>query len=206
MNPASRDRIEIVIGSRNPGKLVEIEAILQNFPVKLRSLAEFPDAPDVEETGTTFQENAEKKALELAAHLARKVLADDSGLEVDALDGAPGIYSARYAGEHGDNEANNRKLLKNLEGLPLEQRTARFRCVIALAEPGRVLLTADGACEGQIAFSPRGTNGFGYDPVFLYPPDNMTFGELNESLKNKVSHRANALHQLREQLKDIFNK
>ena len=206
MNPASRDRIEIVIGSRNPGKLVEIEAILQNFPVKLRSLAEFPDAPDVEETGTTFQENAEKKALELAAHLARKVLADDSGLEVDALDGAPGIYSARYAGEHGDNEANNRKLLENLEGLPLEQRTARFRCVIALAEPGRVLLTADGACEGQIAFSPRGTNGFGYDPVFLYPPDNMTFGELNESLKNKVSHRANALHQLREQLKDIFNK
>ena len=206
MNPASRDRIEIVIGSRNPGKLVEIEAILQNFPVKLRSLAEFPDAPDVEETGTTFQENAEKKALELAAHLARKVLADDSGLEVDALDGAPGIYSARYAGEHGNNEANNRKLLKNLEGLPLEQRTARFRCVIALAEPGRVLLTADGACEGQIAFSPRGTNGFGYDPVFLYPPDNMTFGELNESLKNKVSHRANALHQLREQLKDIFNK
>ncbi len=206
MNPASRERIEIVIGSRNPGKLVEIEAILQNFPVKLRSLAEFPDAPEVEETGTTFQENAEKKALELAAHLARKVLADDSGLEVDALDGAPGIYSARYAGEHGNNEANNRKLLKNLEGLPLEQRTARFRCVIALAEPGRVLLTADGACEGQIAFSPRGTNGFGYDPVFLYPPDNMTFGELNESLKNKVSHRANALHQLREQLKDIFNK
>jgi len=206
MNPASRERIEIVIGSRNPGKLVEIEAILQTFPVKLRSLAEFPDAPEVEETGTTFQENAEKKALELAAHLARKVLADDSGLEVDALDGAPGIYSARYAGEHGDNEANNRKLLENLEGLPLEQRTARFRCVIALAEPGRVLLTADGACEGQIAFSPRGTNGFGYDPVFLYPPDNMTFGELNESLKNKVSHRANALHQLREQLKDIFNK
>ena len=206
MSPASRERIEIVIGSRNPGKLVEIEAILQNFPVKLRSLAEFPNAPDVEETGTTFQENAEKKALELAAHLARKVLADDSGLEVDALDGAPGIYSARYAGEHGDNEANNRKLLENLEGLPLEQRTARFRCVIALAEPGRVLLTADGACEGQIAFSPRGTNGFGYDPVFLYPPDNMTFGELNESLKNKVSHRANALRQLKEQLKDIFNQ
>jgi XTP/dITP diphosphohydrolase len=130
---------KIILGSHNKGKLLEIKAILADVPIQLVSLADFPGALDVEETGDTFQENAELKALTLARHLNEWVLADDSGLEVDALDGAPGVYSARFAGRHGDNAANNQKLLDELDGLDESERTARIRCVIALASPERVL-------------------------------------------------------------------
>jgi len=174
--------------------------VLAGLPVRLRSLADFPGAPEVEETGTTFRENAELKATALADHLDRWVLADDSGLEVDALDGAPGVLSARYAGRHGDDEANNRKLLEAIRDRPEAERTARFRCAIALARPGRVLLTVEGKCEGLVAFEPRGGEGFGYDPVFIYPPAGKTFGELDPVLKNQVSHRGAALGKLRQEI------
>jgi len=190
---------EIVVGSRNVGKLKEIQAVLAGLPVRLCSLADFPDAPEVEETGTTFRQNAELKATALADHLDRLVLADDSGLEVDTLDGAPGVFSARYAGKHGDDEANNRKLLEAIKDRPDSERAARFRCVIALAEPGRVLLTVEGECEGFVAFEPRGDEGFGYDPVFIYPPVGKTFGELDPAYKNQVSHRGAALSKLRQE-------
>ena len=195
---------EIVIGSRNAGKLREIEAILSGLPVRLRSLVEFPDAPEVEETGSTFRENAELKALTLSSDLSRWVLADDSGLEVDALDGEPGIFSARYAGEHGDDKASNQKLLAKLESVPPEQRGAQFRCVIALAAPGRVLLTVEGSCRGTVGFEPRGSLGFGYDPLFVYPPEGKTFGELAPQIKNRISHRGAALQKLRARLGGVL--
>ncbi|MDA0838139.1 MAG: XTP/dITP diphosphatase [Planctomycetota bacterium] len=195
---------KIVLGSQNRGKLLEIVAILTNVPVQFISLAEFPEAPDVEETGATFQENAELKALTLARHLNEWVLADDSGLEVDALGGAPGVYSARFAGKHGDNTANNQKLLEELNGLDASARTARFRCVIALASPERVLLTVSGKVEGRIAFEPQGEGGFGYDPLFIYPPEGKTFGQLSAEFKNGVSHRAKALKELRPALAGLL--
>lgn len=195
---------KIVLGSQNRGKLLEIVAILTNVPVQFISLAEFPEAPDVEETGATFQENAELKALTLARHLNEWVLADDSGLEVDALGGAPGVYSARFAGKHGDNTANNQKLLEELNGLDASARTARFRCVIALASPERVLLTVSGKVEGRIAFEPQGEGGFGYDPLFIYPPEGKTFGQLSAEFKNVVSHRAKALKELRPALAGLL--
>jgi XTP/dITP diphosphohydrolase len=191
---------EIVIGSRNKGKIKEIQAVLAGLPVRLRSLSEFLGTPEVEETGATFRGNAEIKALALASHLERWVLADDSGLEVDALKGEPGVRSARYAGRHGDDAANNRKLLEALQDVPEAQRTARFRCVVALARPGGLILTVEGSCEGRIGFHPRGLGGFGYDPLFLYPPENQTFGELDPEVKNRISHRGEALRNLRQAL------
>jgi len=195
---------KIILGSQNKGKLLEIAAILSDAPIQIVSLADFPGAPDVEETGVTFQENAELKALTLARHLNEWVLADDSGLEVDALGGAPGVYSARFAGKHGDNAANNQKLLDELDGLDESARTARFRCVIALASPERVLLTVSGKVEGRIAFEPEGVGGFGYDPLFIYPPERKTFGQLSADFKNGVSHRANALKELRPGLASLL--
>jgi XTP/dITP diphosphohydrolase len=195
---------EIVVGSRNPGKVREIRGLLEDLPVHLRSLSEFPDLPMPEETGTTFLENAEIKALTLASSLRSWVLADDSGLEVDALGGAPGVFSARYAGQHGDDSANNRRLLRELAQVPEERRTARFRCVVVLAAPGQSLLVAEGSCEGRIAFAPRGNRGFGYDPVFYYPPEGQTFGELGDAVKNRVSHRGQALSRLRQALRDLL--
>ncbi|MBI2193153.1 MAG: XTP/dITP diphosphatase [Planctomycetes bacterium] len=193
-------RPEILVGSRNAGKVREIQALLEGIPVVWRGLAEFRGAPEVEESGATFEENAGEKALILAAHLGLWVLADDSGLEVDALGGAPGVRSARYAGQHGDDASNIAKLLHALENVPDDARTARFRCAVALAAPGRMLLTASGVCEGRIVRTPRGDRGFGYDPVFLYPPAGKTFGELEEEYKNRVSHRAAALRRIGEAL------
>lgn len=191
---------EIVVGSRNEGKIREIRAQIEDLPVQLLGLAEFPHAPEIQEAGATLQENARFKALGLAAALNCWVLADDSGLEVDALGGAPGVLSARFAGRHGDDSANNLKLLDALVSVPEENRTARFRCAIALAEPGRILLAFEGACEGLITFAPRGGRGFGYDPLFYYPPAGQTFGELEDAIKNRVSHRAQALRKLRQGL------
>lgn len=196
----------IVIGSRNEGKLCEIQAILAGLPVELKLLTAFENAPEVEETGKTFRENAELKALTLAGHVRAWVLADDSGLEVDALGGAPGIFSARYAGSHGDDAANNEKLLAELNGLPEARRTARFRCVMALAAPGRILAVVEGSCEGRIDTQTRGDEGFGYDPLFFYPPFKKTFGELEKSVKNSVSHRAGALNKLRAALPAILER
>lgn len=189
----------IVVATGNAHKLVEIEAILgEALPgtrfVAIRQLGDFDDP---EETGTTFVENALIKARAAVAETGLAAVADDSGLVVDALDGAPGVYSARYAGVHGDDVANNAKLLGNLADVPASERTARFMSVVALVYPDGRELTGTGACEGTIGFEGRGENGFGYDPLFL--PDDTpgkTMAELAPEEKNAISHRFHALQDL----------
>ena len=196
----------IVIGTRNRKKLKEIEAILRGLPVELASLDAWPDAPEVVEDGATFEANAIKKAAETADATGEWVMADDSGLEVEALGGEPGVYSARFAGPEQDDHANIRKLLAELDGVPAEERGAAFRCVIALAKPGEVLFTTEGRLEGAIAFEPRGHNGFGYDPVFEVKNLGKTTAELSPEEKNRISHRGNALRAFRERLGEVLDK
>lgn len=167
----------LTVATKNPGKLREIREILGS-EARLLSLADFPDVGDIVEDGRTFEANAIKKALAVASQTGHVSLADDSGLEVDALDGAPGVYSARFAGEKATDEQNNRKLLRLLEDVPDAQRTARFRCVIAVGAPDGSVQTAEGTAEGRILHSPRGTGGFGYDPLFLVSGLRRTFAEL----------------------------
>ena len=191
--------MDLLIATTNAGKLAEIEAALEELPVRILSLNDFPDAPEVVEDGATFEENALKKARTIAAFAGLPTLADDSGLEVEALGGAPGIHSARYSGEGADDARNNRKLLDQLAGLPEERRGARFVCVLALCGPqGEWLFRAE--CPGRIAFEPRGVNGFGYDPLFFYAPLGRTFGELDREAKSRVSHRGIALQKLKAAL------
>lgn len=182
----------LVVATKNPGKLREIREILGS-EVTLLSLADFPDVGEIVEDGSTFEANAIKKALAVATHTGHVSLADDSGLEVDALDGAPGVYSARFAGEKATDEQNNRKLLRLLENTPDEQRTARFRCAIAVGGPEGSVQTAEGTAEGRILRSPQGTGGFGYDPLFLVSGERRTFAELPAEEKNRLSHRGKAL-------------
>ena len=183
--------MNLVIATRNRHKLEEIRAILGRPGLVLVSALDFPEVPDVEETGTTFEENAALKARALAAATGHPALGDDSGLEVDALDGAPGIYSARYAGEPVDYAANNRKLLAALHGVA--NRRARFRTALALVLPDGALHLVEGRCEGVIADAPRGTEGFGYDPLFIPDGESRTFAEMPAAEKNRMSHRARAL-------------
>lgn len=253
--------IQIVVGTSNRHKLIEINQILHGLPgVELVALSAYSGVPQIPEDAETFAGNAQKKAIELARFLAlvgrvsyanrstsggdeddtdfealsaerhrsasqrrRKVsltpermpkvekpqslellvMADDSGLEVDALGGAPGVNSARYAGRHGDDAANNKLLLKNLKGVPPEKRKARFVCEIALASPEGIVYTVRGTVEGLIIEEPRGDGGFGYDPLFLYPPLGKTFGELPADEKNKISHRSKALAKFRSELEKL---
>jgi XTP/dITP diphosphohydrolase len=187
---------EIVIASKNKGKIREIRQIYADLPV---AIVELPDLPDVVEDGATFAENARKKAQQIARHTGKWALADDSGLEVDALRGAPGIHSARWSG--GGDEANNEKLLAELRDVPAPARTARYRAVVVIAGPdGRVVAEADGTCEGLIGFERKGTGGFGYDPYFVVPQFGRTMAELPPETKNSISHRGEALRRLREPL------
>lgn len=186
----------IVVGTRNRGKVAEIAAALAALPVEVVSMDEYPDVPEAEENGDTFAANAVMKATHYALHTGRPCLADDSGLEVDALGGAPGVYSARYAGPGGSDAACNAKLLGALAGVPAEGRTARFRCVLAYVDPDGTLLTAEGTCEGMIIDAPRGTGGFGYDPLFLYPGAGKTLAEMTLAEKNAVSHRGQAVRNM----------
>ncbi|HCU23454.1 MAG TPA: non-canonical purine NTP pyrophosphatase [Deltaproteobacteria bacterium] len=195
-----KPRPQIVVATRNAGKWREIQRILAEIPVDFRSLEEFPMAPEVEETGQTYLENARLKARALALHCGTWALADDSGLEVAALEGKPGVHSARYAGEKADAAANNRKLLFELQGLPPEKRQARFRCVLVLAHPDGREVTAEGELFGQIATELRGEHGFGYDPLFLLPERGQTLAELNSEEKNRLSHRRCALDKLKARL------
>ncbi len=191
--------MDLLVATTNAGKLAEIAAALTNLPVRIVSLKQFPNAPAVIEDGATYEENALKKARTIAAFAGLPTLADDSGLEVDALGGAPGIYSARYSGENADDASNNRKLLDRLAGVPEERRGARFVCVLALfTSAGEWLFRAE--CAGRVAFEPRGANGFGYDPLFLYPPLGRTFGELERETKSRLSHRGLALRKLKAAL------
>ena len=190
----------LVIGTHNRKKCAEIAAILAGPGLRLRTLDEFPAAPDPVEDGATFEANAVKKATELADALGLPVAADDSGLEVDALGGRPGVLSARYGGEHGNDPRNIERVLRELRGVPPERRAARFHTVAALAEPGRLLGTVEGVLEGRIADEPRGSNGFGSDPVFIVPALGKTCAELSREEKNRISHRGDAFRRLRAAL------
>ena len=196
----------LVVGSRNEKKKREIERILGGLPVELKSLADFPDAPEVEEDADSFEGNARKKARVLADALGEWVIADDSGLEVDALGGRPGVRSARYAGDGATDADRCRKLLGELAGVPRERRTARFRCAIALARPGEVVLAAEGCCEGLIAEQPAGSGGFGYGPVFYHPGLGRTFGELSAAEKDGVSHRGRALRLFGQRFRELLDR
>jgi len=194
---------QVVIATKNKGKAQDFEALFQ--PLGFEVVTMFDVAPDmeIEETGTTFEENAVLKAETLAKALNMIVIADDSGLAVDALDGAPGVYSARYAGDH-DDEANIVKVLENLAGVPEEKRTARFMCALAIAGPEMDTTTVFGTCEGVILQEKRGTNGFGYDPIFFIPELGRAMAELTPEEKGAISHRGNAIRKLAQALPTLL--
>lgn len=201
-------RMKIVLSTRNPGKIAEIHSIITNSGLKdkveIETLASYPGIPDIIEDGRTFSENASKKALTVARFTGHIAVADDSGLEVDALSGAPGVYSARFAGEGAADPDNIKKLLGLLKNTPSEKRGARFVCVIAIATPSGNVHLAEGVCLGFIAEEERGTSGFGYDPVFVVPEYGKTFAELGSEIKNKISHRAAALGKISNILEDLI--
>ncbi len=188
--------MRLVLATRNLHKVEELQALLGPGNVEIVPASAFPDVPDVVEDGDTFEANAIKKAVTLARATGLPALADDSGLEVDALKGAPGVRSARYAGEPVSHDANNRKLLEALRDE--KNRTARFRCVLALAEPSGEVRTVEGVCEGHIAGACRGTGGFGYDPLFIPDGYRETFAELSPMEKNLLSHRGRAVAAARQ--------
>ena len=188
----------------NKGKAAEFKELFHKYQVNVMSLLDLDEhLPDVEETGTTFTENAKLKAEEISSILNTPVLADDSGLIVDALNGRPGIFSARYAGADKSDQANIDKLLNELTDVPLEKRTARFVCVLAIAIPGQETIYRTGYCEGVISFSALGTNGFGYDPIFIPKGYTKTMAEIPFAEKSKISHRSHALVQLKEWLESL---
>ncbi|WP_347491177.1 XTP/dITP diphosphatase [Desulfoscipio sp. XC116] len=187
----------IILATRNEGKVRELQQLLAETGFKVISMSSYPNAPDVVEDGRTFEDNAIKKAREVAAAANKIALADDSGLMVDYLDGAPGVHSARFAGPGHDDTANNDKLLRLLNGVPRQKRTARFCCVVAIATPDGKAATTQGTCEGIIIDKPRGENGFGYDPLFLMPEFDKTFAELDSAVKNAISHRGRALQEIK---------
>lgn len=193
-------QIILVIATRNKGKTKEIKDLFKEFPVDIKNIDDFGPIPHLEEDGDTFEENAYKKASFAARILGLPALADDSGLTVEALKGAPGVHSARYAGENATDEQRYLKLLSEMEGM--SNRKAAFECVISIAVPTGPALTYEARCEGLITEVPAGSNGFGYDPVFYYPPYKKTFAELTRQEKNRISHRGKALAEL----KDEFDK
>jgi XTP/dITP diphosphohydrolase len=192
----------IVLATRNPGKTLEINDLLSGFPVRIKNLDDFGPIPEVEEDGLTFDDNAYKKASFAAKILGLPAMADDSGLVVEALDGAPGVYSARYAGENATDEQRCTKLLNELKAKA--NRKAAFECVISIAVPPGPALTYEGRCEGIILEQPAGENGFGYDPVFYYPPLQKTFAQLTRQEKSRVSHRGKALAEIRDEFDKIL--
>lgn len=194
---------QVVIATKNKGKVKDFEALFGPLGYEVVTMFDVAPTMEIEETGTTFEENAVLKAEALAKALNTIVIADDSGLAVDALNGEPGVYSARYAGDH-DDEANMVKLLENLKGIADEQRTARFCCCIAIAGPDFDTTTVFGTCEGVIAHEKRGTNGFGYDPIFFVPSLNRMMAELTPDEKGAISHRGNAIRQLKELLPTLI--
>ncbi|MEK6676442.1 MAG: XTP/dITP diphosphatase [Planctomycetota bacterium] len=190
----------ILIATTNAGKRREVLSVLSGLPLEFCSLEDFPDIPAPEEIGATFEENALLKANYYAKATNLPCLADDSGLEVDALGGAPGVHSARFAGAKATDRENNSMLLSHLVSLPLERRVARYCCVIVFATPDRIVATAAGAVEGLMTDSPLGSGGFGYDPHFLLPKLGLTMAELSLEQKNQISHRGQALRSIRAKL------
>jgi len=200
--------IKLLVATTNPGKFAEVKDFLRQLPLEVLSLSDLATWPRIIEDGATFEENALKKARSLAEYSGYLTLADDSGLEVDALNGAPGIYSARYCGEEGNDKKNNEKLMHELREISEEKRTGRFVCALALCAPkshGMKEWTVRDSCEGRISFELKGENGFGYDPLFFYPSLGKTFGEIDRAIKATVSHRGKALKKLAEMLPSLVD-
>jgi XTP/dITP diphosphohydrolase len=191
----------LVLGTNNKKKGEELRDLLAPHGLQLKTLADFPDAIDVVEDGDSFAANAALKATQQARHLGQWVIGEDSGLSVDALDGRPGIYSARFAGENATDPENNERLLLELEGVPLEKRTAHYVCHITLSDPeGQIHVDCEDTCRGRIRFEPAGSAGFGYDPLFEVIEYHQTFGQLGATVKSLLSHRARAMRQFLPQL------
>lgn len=195
-------KIVLVVATHNQGKMREYTLLLREFPIEIKGLSDFQKIPRFEEKGSTFDEIARNKARFASTMLDVPALADDSGLVVEALDGAPGIFSARYAGNSADDYQNNLKLLENMNGK--ENRDATFVCSIAIAKPDGQVLTYTGRCSGRILRKPVGTNGFGYDPLFYYPPLQKAFAQLSPEKKNRVSHRGKAMRKLADDFENIL--
>jgi XTP/dITP diphosphohydrolase len=200
------EKIEVVIATRNSGKLREIQAILSPLRLKILSLWDFPDVPEIIEDGQTFEENAVKKAAAVSRQTGRMAIADDSGLAVDALQGRPGVFSSRYAGEKATDAERYQKLLKEMTGTPQGNRGAAFICAMAVASPKGKVEVVEGECRGEIAFAPKGSHGFGYDPVFYLPKWGKTMAELEPEVKNRISHRAQALEKLKQVLPNFLKE
>ncbi|MBP3040492.1 XTP/dITP diphosphatase [Bacillaceae bacterium Marseille-Q3522] len=195
---------KVIIATKNAGKAKEFTRMLEPLDCKVQTLLDYPEIADIEETGSTFEENAIIKADTVSRLLGTVVIADDSGLIIDALDGRPGIYSARYAGEKKNDQANIEKVLKELSGVEQAKRTARFYCALAVAIPGKETITVHGSCEGSILQEKRGENGFGYDPIFFVTAKRQAMAELSPAEKSQISHRAHALDNLESLLPSLF--
>ena len=195
---------DLVLATKNPKKVEEIRALLADVPVRILSLLDFPDIPDTPETGTTFAENAEIKARAASKTTGKIALADDSGLEVDALCGEPGVYSNRFAEPGASDRDKYMRILELLEGVPDEKRTARFKAAIAVAAPDGEVKIIEGTCEGRIAREPRGINGFGYDPIFYLPELGKMMAELTSEEKNTISHRGRAFRSAKNLLVQVL--
>jgi XTP/dITP diphosphohydrolase len=201
----NKKRLQLLVATKNAGKIDELKNLLADLPIELKSLSDFPLFPEVEETGETFAENAAIKARDYALQTGLWSLADDSGLEVAALNGAPGIFSARYAGDKADDRKNIEKLMSEFGKTCQENRAARFVCAMAIAdEAGEIQFSAEGVCNGTIIDEPRGVNGFGYDPIFVPDGFAKTFAELPASIKRKTSHRAIAAAKIIKYLRDFI--
>lgn len=194
----------IWIATNNVGKASEFQEMFSKLGYSIKTLNDLDDPIDIEENGSTFEENAQIKAETLSKLLNEPVLADDSGLMIDQLNGSPGVYSARYAGNHKSDADNIKKVLNELENVLKEKRTCRFVCALAISRPNHETVFFKGTCEGEIAFEASGTNGFGYDPIFFLPEINQTMAHLSKSEKSKISHRGNAIKQLESKLNDLF--
>ncbi len=197
--------MKLLIATTHPKKLKEFQELFQEFPVELLNLKDISGIREVEETGKTFEENARLKALGYAGQTGFLTLAEDSGLCCEALEGAPGVYSARFAGADKSDDENNRKLLRLLESVPVNRRGAYYKSVIALAEPHRMIGIAEGEVRGVIHHSLAGSGGFGYDPLFFYPPFQKTFGQVSQEMKHQVSHRGKAFEKIKKLLKDYLS-
>jgi len=200
------EKIDLVIASRNKKKIEELKRLLADLPIVVRAVDEIADVPEVVEDEPTFKANAIKKAVEVAKATGLMALADDSGLEVEYLNGEPGVYSSRYAGIPRDDQRNNEKLLRKMQDVPWEKRDAWFKCVIALATPDGEVETCEGKCVGKIGYQPKGELGFGYDPIFVLPEYDKTLAEIDADLKNEISHRAKALAQVKKVLAEKIQK
>ncbi len=197
---------ELVVATQNKKKLEEIREILKDFNLKIISLADYPDSPKIVENGKTFKENAVIKAVKIARFTGELTLGEDSGLCVEFLGGAPGVRSARFSGRDKDDEKNNRKLLKLMEGAPLKKRSAYYACAVALADARGLIGVVEGQCRGRIAFTPEGNFGFGYDPLFLIPKYKKTFAQLGPEIKHSMSHRFRALTKAKKIIQKYVEK